>query len=95
MYLTDCNEIEGAFHCVPGFHLEIENWLNSLPKGVNPRDEALRLLNPIPVKGQAGDFIIWHQALPHCATANTGTFPRLVQYLTYLPKDNISSKIWS
>lgn len=95
LYLTDCNDKQGAFHCVPGFHNQIDNWLNHLPDGINPREEALKVLNPIPVYGKAGDFIIWHQALPHCATANLGTFPRLVQYLTYLPKNKEPKKAWS
>jgi ectoine hydroxylase-related dioxygenase (phytanoyl-CoA dioxygenase family) len=40
------------------------------------------------VLGNAGDFVIWHQALPHCATPNTSNLPRMVQYLTYLPIEN-------
>ncbi len=85
LYLNDVNPSDGAFHCVPGFHKNIGSWLKSLPAGVNPREQALKELNPIAVPGRAGDFIIWHQALPHCATANRGKTPRLVQYLTYLP----------
>lgn len=94
LYLTDCNANEGAFHCVPGFHRKIENWLNTVPPKINPREEALRALKPIPVTGKAGDFIIWHQALPHCASPNHGTMPRMVQYLTYLPKQQQVKKTW-
>jgi hypothetical protein len=88
LYLTDVKENSGAFHCVPGFHLEIENWLLNLPQNVNPREVAIRELTPIPVLGNAGDFIIWHQALPHCATPNSSNLPRMVQYLTYFPVEN-------
>ena len=94
LYLTDCDSMDGAFHCVPGFHNQIDSWLSNLPDDVNPREEALRSLIPIPIPGKAGDFIIWHQALPHCASPNHGTTPRMVQYLTYLPKHNMIQKEW-
>ncbi|MBS1636648.1 MAG: phytanoyl-CoA dioxygenase family protein [Bacteroidetes bacterium] len=85
LYLTDCGPQDGAFHCVPGFHKSIGNWLQQLAPDENPREAAPRSLKAIPVTGQAGDFVIWHAALPHAATANHGKYPRMVQYLTYLP----------
>lgn len=85
LYLGDCGPRDGAFHCVPGFHERLPDWLAGVPAGVHPRDWALRDLEPAPVPGQAGDFILWHQALPHCATPNRGALPRMVQYLSYLP----------
>lgn len=94
IYLSDCTENEGAFHCVPGFHNEIEHWMKNLPENVNPREYALQTLKPIPVVGEAGDMVIWHQALPHCATANYGKTPRMVQYLTYFPNEYKESEIW-
>lgn len=94
LYLTNCSDKEGAFHCVPSFHNQIDNWLINLPIHINPREEALVTLKPKAVTGNAGDFIIWHQALPHCATPNHGATPRMVQYLTYLPKNNKIQKEW-
>ena len=85
LYLTDCDETEGAFHCVPGFHRKIEQWLGELKPTDNPRVVAEEKLKPVAVTGNVGDFIIWHKALPHCATPNLGSSPRMVQYLTYLP----------
>ena len=94
LYLTDCDEKEGAFHCVAGFHRNIEGWLSVLLPNENPRKVALETLKPIPVIGNAGDFIIWHQALPHCATPNHGSTPRMVQYLTYLPDNYKQNSEW-
>jgi len=94
LYLSDCFEEEGAFHCVPGFHRKIARWLRTVPYGQNPRQLALEALAPEPIIGKAGDFIIWHQALPHCATPNRGMLPRLVQYMTYLPVVHEEAEEW-
>ncbi|UFH34400.1 phytanoyl-CoA dioxygenase family protein [Flavobacterium acetivorans] len=94
LYLTDCGEKEGAFHCVAGFHHHIENWLSELLPNENPRKVAVETLKPTAVIGNAGDFIIWHQALPHCATPNHGSAPRMVQYLTYLPDNYKQTSEW-
>jgi Phytanoyl-CoA dioxygenase (PhyH) len=95
LYLTDVKHNSGAFHCVPGFQNQIENWLKNLPENTNPRELAIQELKPIPVLGNAGDFVIWHQALPHCATPNTSNLPRMVQYLTYFPLENQEEiRVW-
>ncbi len=94
LYLTDCGPDDGAFHCVPGFHNQINQWLDDLGPDENPREKAVETLRPKPVEGDAGDFIIWNNALPHCATANKGKTPRMVQYLTYLPNDYNASGEW-
>ena len=94
LYLTECGENDGAFHCVPGFHNQINDWLDNLEPQENPREKALQTLQAKPIAGNAGDFIIWHNALPHCATANKGENPRMVQYLTYLPNDYNATGEW-
>ena len=94
LYLTDCGVNDGAFHCVAGFHNQINQWLNNLEPNENPRVKALETLVPKPILGNAGDFIIWDNRLPHCATPNKGKSPRMVQYLTYLPNDFNDSGEW-
>lgn len=94
LYLTDCGIDDGAFHCVAGFHNKINNWLDHLEPNENPRDKAIESLQPIPILGNAGDFIIWDNRLPHCATPNKGESPRMVQYLTYLPDDYTTLDEW-
>lgn len=94
IYLSDCGPEDGAFHCVPGFHKSIHSWMEQVPKGIDARSYALETLVPIPITGQAGDMVIWHQALPHCATANYGNFPRMVQYLTYFKDNSEEAKEW-
>jgi len=94
VYLTDCGATDGAFHCVPGFHNKIEDWLRNLDPSEKPRYHALMTLEPVPVTGNAGDLIIWQNTLPHCATPNHGATPRMVQYITYLPDDLQNSSEW-
>lgn len=94
IYLSDCGAQDGAFHCVPGFHNEIASWMSQVPNSIDPRSYALNTLKTIPIVGEAGDMIIWHQALPHCATPNYGVTPRMVQYLTYFQEDYKEHDEW-
>lgn len=94
LYLGDTGPDDGAFHCVPGFHKRVSEWLKGLPPGTQPRDVAVKELKPIPVAANAGDMVIWHQALPHCATPNKAALPRMVQYINYLPVHSKASELW-
>jgi len=85
LYLTDTPPEQGAFTLVPGFQRWGEDWLASLPPGTDPRTQDLHALWPRAIGGRAGDLIIWHQALPHGASPNRGTQPRLVQYINMFP----------
>jgi len=85
IYLNDVAPNQGAFSCVPGFHRRLADWLRALPPGADPQAENLDALGRVFVPGRAGDMVIWHQALPHGASYNTADYPRLVQYLTYVP----------
>jgi ectoine hydroxylase-related dioxygenase (phytanoyl-CoA dioxygenase family) len=81
LYLTDTPPEQGAFTLVPGFQRWGEAWLKALPPGADPRRQDLYAMGPRAIGGCAGDLIIWHQALPHGASPNRGTRPRMVQYV--------------
>jgi ectoine hydroxylase-related dioxygenase (phytanoyl-CoA dioxygenase family) len=85
VYLTDTPPEQGAFTVVPGFQRWGEAWLKALPPGAHPREQDLYALGPRPIGGRAGDLVIWHQALPHGASPNRGTRPRMVQYINMFP----------
>ncbi len=95
LYLTDTSANQGAFSCVPGFHRKLENWLREQPKGSDPRAQSVKQLQAIPIAGDAGDLIIWHQALPHGATPNRAALPRVVQYLNMFPSQHEINPEWS
>ena len=94
LYLTDTTEDQGAFTLVPGFHNKIEEWLNNLPQGENPRNQDFYALGAKPIAANAGDFIIWHHALPHGSSPNLAHSPRIVQYINYSPVDMDIRREW-
>ncbi|MCU8106413.1 phytanoyl-CoA dioxygenase family protein [Shewanella sp. SM101] len=86
IYLTDTGEEQGAFCCVPGFHLKIEEWLLEQNKpDVELQQQDWYRWQVKPIAAKAGDLIIWHHALPHGASPNRGTLPRMVQYINFYP----------
>ncbi|MDB5015720.1 MAG: phytanoyl-CoA dioxygenase PhyH [Mucilaginibacter sp.] len=94
LYLSDTAENQGAFTLVPGFQNKIEAWQINLPPGADPRKEDLYALGAKPIAANAGDFVIWHHALPHGSSPNTSKVPRFVQYINYAPADEKDSDVW-
>ncbi len=87
LYLTDTAADQGAFSCVPGFHLMLRQWLQSLPAGAEPRELVREHFGEqaVAVGGGAGDLVIWHSALPHGSSPNRAAVPRISQYVTMTP----------
>ncbi len=94
LYLADTAADQGAFSLVPGFHNKIESWLQSLPPGTNPRTTDFEKLGVKPIAANAGDFIIWHHALPHGSSPNKSNKPRFVQYFNWAPPDMEFREEW-
>lgn len=88
LYLTDTQENQGGFQCVPGIHRRLEQWIPSQPN-FNPRKPDLTGLEIRKVAGKAGDLLIWHRGLLHGNGHNTSNSPRLAQYILMFPaKEN-------
>ncbi len=94
LYLTDTPPEQGAFTLVPDFQRWGESWLKDLPPGADPRQQNLYALGPRAIGGRAGDLVIWHQALPHGASPNRGTRPRMVQYVNMFPTHYEEQEEW-
>jgi len=94
LYLNDTSAEQGAFRCVPGFQHRITSWLEELTPEQNPREMDLENLDPISITGSAGDFVLWHHALPHGSGRNLGNYPRVVQYIKLFPHDHERHPIW-
>ena len=94
LYLTDTPPEQGAFRCVPGFHRRLDAWLDALPAGSDPRAQDLHALGVKLIGGRAGDLVIWTDRLPHGASPNRGTRPRIVQYLNFYPTRRDVNPVW-
>lgn len=79
LYLTDTAADQGALQLVPGFHRRIGTWLDGLD-GLNPRQIDLSA-EAVTVPAGAGELVIWREDLPHGASPNRSSRPRLAQYL--------------
>jgi hypothetical protein len=93
LYLADTAADQGAFTCVPGFHREIESWLEALPEGADPRKQDLSSM-AVPIPGRAGDLVIWHHALPHGSSPNRAALPRIAQYIFKRPSYWEYNPVW-
>jgi ectoine hydroxylase-related dioxygenase (phytanoyl-CoA dioxygenase family) len=91
LYLTDTAPDQGALELAPGFHRRIDAWLAEHPD--DPRAVDLSG-ETIFVGGNAGDLVIWHQALPHGASPNCNRVPRLVQYVNMYSADMVHAEEW-
>ncbi|WP_211243427.1 phytanoyl-CoA dioxygenase family protein [Chitiniphilus eburneus] len=85
VYLTNTRPEQGALTLVPGFQHRIADWLATLPPGADPRGQDLDTLGAIPIGGEAGDLVIWQQALPHGSRPNLANQPRVVHYVNMYP----------
>lgn len=91
LYLCDTVAEQGAFRCVPGFHHRIDAWIDEVGEANARKIDLSR--EQVFVPGSAGDLVIWRQDLPHGASSNRSTRPRLAQYLTcYSPDMPIRSR---
>ncbi len=90
--LSDDNGDAGGFQCVPGFHLIIDDWLSRQPPDYNSRFPDVTGMEIKNINLRAGDFVIFHGALPHGNRPNRSKKPRLAQYFTMFPERDISAR---
>lgn len=85
VYLTDTTADQGAFQCVPGFHHQLESWLQSLPEEEHPERYSPPELVPQRIPENAGDLVIWQSGLPHGSSPNQAQKPRIVCFVNMFP----------
>ncbi|WP_448661713.1 phytanoyl-CoA dioxygenase family protein [Sphingomonas sp. CJ20] len=92
LYFTDTAADQGALSLVPGFHHRLEAWLAELGDA-NPRTVDLSA-EAVPIPAGAGDLILWRQDLPHGASPNRASRPRMAQYVNRYSPDLTSHPVW-
>ena len=67
-----------------------------MPEGADPREVVREEFGDqaVAIEGGAGDLVIWHTALPHGSSPNTGTRPRVAQYITMNPAREARTDEW-
>ncbi|MEZ4730089.1 MAG: phytanoyl-CoA dioxygenase family protein [Caldilineaceae bacterium] len=92
LYLTDTAANMGGFQCVPGSHRRLAEWVTTHDPDDVPTVDAIREgLAVEQIVGQAGDLVIWTQALLHGNGKNTSSTPRLAQYICMTPEGTARS----
>ncbi len=92
LYLTDTAADQGALQVVPGFHRRLDAWLDALD-GADPRQVDLSA-EAVTVPAKGGDLIIWRHDLPHGASPNRSSRPRLAQYMMMYSPYGWSKRPW-
>ncbi|MBW1598367.1 phytanoyl-CoA dioxygenase family protein [Streptomyces sp. JJ38] len=88
-YFTDVEPGGGAIHVVPGGHRMVEAEATSVPRGRQLHDKWRNIphLKSVEVTGSAGDFVLMHHLMPHAASHNRRSAPRVAQFLRYARDD--------
>lgn len=85
VYLNDVPDNRGPLQVVPGFHHQFFQWLETYADPHAALDAVRNTFAGTPVAGGQGSLVLWRQTLPHAASANHGTAPRFVQYVSFTP----------
>jgi len=80
--LTDTDEAQGGFQCVPASHRQVPEIVARQTPGGDVRRPDITDLTVKPIAGKAGDLVIWHTGLLHGNGRNRTDRPRLAQYIT-------------
>lgn len=86
LYLSDTGADMGGFHCVPGHHRTLSEWIKTQPADRHPRvPKNPEQFHVTPIPGKAGDLVIWDKRLLHGNGRNLSQKPRLAQYIAMFP----------
>jgi ectoine hydroxylase-related dioxygenase (phytanoyl-CoA dioxygenase family) len=95
--LEDTEENQGGFHCVPGMHKYLREYIKKVPSPpqrerfhthgvpINVPKPALQRLKLQKIPAKKGDLVIWRRELAHGNGHNVSSSPRLAQYINMYP----------
>jgi ectoine hydroxylase-related dioxygenase (phytanoyl-CoA dioxygenase family) len=88
-YFTDVQPDGGGIHVVPGGHRKVEEEARANPQGRHLHNDWKRIthMKSIEVTGEAGDFALLHHLMPHGASHNRRTYPRVAEFMRFVRED--------
>ncbi len=79
--LSDNNEGEGCFQCVPGYHVELQENRISPTRNYEEALIGLDAAKAVQIPLRAGDLLVWSSLLPHGVVENSSEKYRAIQYV--------------
>ncbi|WP_275373430.1 phytanoyl-CoA dioxygenase family protein [Xenorhabdus bovienii] len=70
----------------------IYEWLSKQPEGYNSRFPDTTGMKIVSIPLKAGDYVIFHGALPHGNKPNISDKPRLAQYFCCFPRTDLTEQ---
>ena len=86
----------GGFQCVPELYRDFHTWKLTQPKDRDKFKPDITGFNPVKVKMEAGDLLIFNSLLAHGIRLNKSDKVRIAQYISMMPaeEDNIQLRNW-
>ncbi len=94
-YLSSVEENGGGIHVVPGAPNRVRDILLNEPDGLARNDTWTHIVDfppSVEVTGDAGDFVLMHHLMPHGASANRRSVPRVAQFTRLYPVTDEESR---
>jgi ectoine hydroxylase-related dioxygenase (phytanoyl-CoA dioxygenase family) len=100
--LEDNREMDGGYHCVPGFHHRFEDWLDGhVSADANPGgahrfsarspNDAKYITTPQRAPCPAGSLVLWDQRLAHGSRPNDSDRHRCIVFLKMFRRRTVSA----
>eukprot|EP00026_Physarum_polycephalum_P010707 Phypoly_transcript_10881.p1 GENE.Phypoly_transcript_10881~~Phypoly_transcript_10881.p1 ORF type:complete len:355 (-),score=70.03 Phypoly_transcript_10881:129-1193(-) len=91
--LAENLEEDGGFQCVPGFHLEFDQYMATRPKNDNAsynfsaKEEPYHRGTRVPMR--AGSMVVWDQRMAHGSQPNASSHFRSAQFIKLFPHSTV------
>ncbi len=87
-YLNPVENEGGGIHVVPGAPNRVREIMLNEPDGLTRNDGWGKIVDfpsSMEVTGEAGDYVLMHHLMPHSASANHNSSPRIAQFTRLQP----------
>ena len=95
-YLSPVEENGGGIHVIPGAPNRVRDVMLNEPEGLSRNDTWTHVVDfppSVEVKGDAGDFVLMHHLMPHAASANHRSVPRVAHFTRLYPLEGEEARL--